>query len=140
MFFSLSVSHRVRFWFTQSLTLLSCTPSHTLIARMDHPPEVVALLEKYPVLRKAFETGVEVIFNPLSIYSQDSRKVNIAKNSLISPTMAVKRNYSPSSFRTPTLTIYEALPPRYSRPLTNSRPIMTSLSALVAIRRGFYPI
>ncbi|PTB42656.1 uncharacterized protein TrAFT101_008255 [Trichoderma asperellum] len=26
---------------------------------MDHPPEVVALLEKYPVLRKAFETGVE---------------------------------------------------------------------------------
>jgi hypothetical protein len=29
------------------------------------PPEIVALGEKYPGLKKVFETGVEVIFNLL---------------------------------------------------------------------------
>jgi hypothetical protein len=30
---------------------------------MDHPPEIAALIEKYPSLRKPYETGIEVVIS-----------------------------------------------------------------------------
>lgn len=74
---------------------------------MDHPPEIVALLEKYPSLRGPIETGVEVLF-PLTLLikkencAQKENSENVAKLPLyFSLTMAAKSDCSLISSLTP---------------------------------------
>ena len=80
---------------------------------MEDPQELEKLFAKYPSLKKAFETGVEVSqkrFQHDCLHAVRCLLIHFSRM------MAVNRTSSPLSAPTKILTNSEAIPPNYWRP------------------------